>query len=163
MYHQGNGENLGRDGCRVPLPWAGEVAPFGFSPAGAETPPWLPQPADWKDYTVERQERDPDSMLALYRRALGVRRAEPALGDGPLGWLPAGPNVLAFARSDGFACVVNFSAGPVPLPPHREVILTSAPLVDGRLGPDAAAWLRIAAPGRAASGLRSAATREDGA
>jgi alpha-glucosidase len=144
MYHQGNGENLGRDGCRVPLPWSGEVAPFGFSPAGAAAPPWLPQPADWNAYTVERQERDPDSMLALYRRVLGVRRGEPALGDGPLRWLPAEPDVLAFARDDGFACVVNLSSDAVPLPPHQAVILASAPIVDGRLAPDAAAWLRTA-------------------
>jgi alpha-glucosidase len=32
----------GRDGCRLPLPWAGATAPFGFSPPGVT--PWLPQP-----------------------------------------------------------------------------------------------------------------------
>ena len=33
---------VGRDGCRVPIPWSGDAAPYGFGP-GAEQP-WLPQP-----------------------------------------------------------------------------------------------------------------------
>jgi alpha-glucosidase len=142
MFHQTGGENLGRDGCRVPLPWSGDAPPFGFSPAGTTTAPWLPQPADWRDYTVARQQGDPDSMLELYRRALRLRRNEPSLGDGRLRWLPAGPDVLTFARGDGFACVVNLSGADVALPPHREVILASAPVTGGALAPDAAAWLR---------------------
>jgi alpha-glucosidase len=144
MFHQGDGENLGRDGCRVPLPWSGETPPFGFSPAGATKAPWLPQPAEWRGYTVEREQTDPDSMLALYRRALRLRRAEVGLGDGPLRWLPAQPDVLAFARGDGFACVVNLSTRAVPLPPHRDLILASAPVHDGLLPPDSSAWLRTA-------------------
>src|SRR5829696_666027 len=34
----------GRDGCRVPIPWEPGGPPYGFSPPGAEAPPWLPQP-----------------------------------------------------------------------------------------------------------------------
>jgi alpha-glucosidase len=52
--------------------------------------------------------------------------------------------MLAFRRADGFGCVVNFSARPVPLPPHDQLLLTSGPLQDGLLPPDTAAWLRIA-------------------
>jgi alpha-glucosidase len=142
MFHQTNGENLGRDGCRVPMPWSGEAPPFGFSPAGTTVPPWLPQPAGWRVYTVARQRSDPDSMLALYRRALHLRRGERSLGDGTLRWLPSDPDVLWFARGDGFACVVNLSGGAVVLPDHREIILASAPVVGGVLAPDSAAWLR---------------------
>ena len=36
--------------------------------------PWLPQPLDWADRTVEAQEQDPDSTLAFYRAALAARR-----------------------------------------------------------------------------------------
>jgi alpha-glucosidase len=144
MFHQGDGENLGRDGCRVPLPWSGDAPPFGFSPAGATKAPWLPQPAEWRGYTVEREQTDPDSMLALYRRALRLRRAEVGLGDGPLRWLPGQPDVLAFARGDGFACVANLSTRAVPLPPHRDLILASAPVHDSLLPPDSSAWLRTA-------------------
>ena len=42
----------GRDGCRVPIPWEGDEAPFGFSPKGARGRPWLPQPRSWRDHTV---------------------------------------------------------------------------------------------------------------
>jgi alpha-glucosidase len=142
MFHQGDGANLGRDGCRVPLPWSGDVAPFGFSPDGATDPPWLPQPADWRGYTVESERADPGSMLHLYRRALSLRRNESSLGDGTLEWQPSGPDVLSFRRGNGFTCVVNLSGAPVPLPAHRAVILASAPLGDGLLPPDSAAWLR---------------------
>jgi alpha-glucosidase len=48
--------------------------------------------------------------------------------------------VLAFARHDGWRCVANLTAAPVPLPPG-EVLLASAPLDDGRLGPDTTVWL----------------------
>ena len=44
MHARSGGIAPGRDGCRVPLPWSGEAAPFGFSPADASAPPWL-QPA----------------------------------------------------------------------------------------------------------------------
>ena len=35
MHARSGGIDPGRDGCRVPLPWAGTAAPFGFSPADA--------------------------------------------------------------------------------------------------------------------------------
>jgi alpha-glucosidase len=87
--------------------------------------------------TVAVQQSDPGSMLSLYRSAL---RQRPLIGDAPLEWLPSPPSVLAFARGD-FACVVNLSTVSIELPPG-DVILTSAPLADGHLPPDAAAWLR---------------------
>ncbi|WP_329046402.1 glycoside hydrolase family 13 protein [Amycolatopsis sp. NBC_01488] len=128
----------GRDGCRVPLPWSGTVPPFGFSPDGVRT--WLPQPDHWRTATAEAQAADPGSMLGLYRAALAERRANPALGDGTMTWLPSSPGVLSFAREPGFGCVVNLSAEPVELPADR-VLLSSVPLADGLLPPDAAVWL----------------------
>ncbi|HKT00539.1 MAG TPA: glycoside hydrolase family 13 protein [Rugosimonospora sp.] len=149
MFHQGDGQNLGRDGCRVPLPWSGATPPFGFSPPGAHAVPWLPQPAGWAAYTVDSQLADPGSMLHLYRRALRLRRTEPGLGDGTLRWLDTPPGVLAFTRDGDFTCVVNLSGAAVPLPPHREVILASGPEASepvsaGSLAADAAVWLRTA-------------------
>jgi alpha-glucosidase len=134
---------VGRDGCRVPLPWSGSRAPFGFSPDGASALPWLPQPADFASVTVQAEEGDPASMLNLYRDALRLRREHPALGGGEITWLPAGPDVLAFSRGDGFACVVNLSHAPVPLPDGSRLLLASGPL-DGELLPaDTAAWLTV--------------------
>ncbi|HEY6786119.1 MAG TPA: glycoside hydrolase family 13 protein, partial [Trebonia sp.] len=70
IWHRTNGEDPGRDGCRVPLPWSGTEPPFGFSPAGAAHEPWLPQPKEWRDITVAAEQASPDSMLCLYTEAL---------------------------------------------------------------------------------------------
>jgi alpha-glucosidase len=139
------GADPGRDGSRVPLPWAGTEPPFGFSPPDAAKPPWLPQPVQWRGLTVEAQTGDPDSMLELYRQALRIRRAEPALGqhpDAPTTWRAAPDGVLALDRGDGLCCVVNLSAGAVALPAHSAVLLASGPLADDLLPPDTAVWLR---------------------
>ncbi|WP_214404586.1 glycoside hydrolase family 13 protein [Pseudonocardia lacus] len=141
MFLRSGGVDPGRDGCRVPLPWSGTAPPFGFSPDGRPT--WLPQPPEWAALTVEAQAADPTSMLALYRAALRIRRAE--LPGRPMRWLPGDPAVLAFTRGDTFSCVVNLGPDPVALPPG-DVLLASGDLVDGRLPTDTAAWLRTPAP-----------------
>ena len=145
MHYRSGGIDPGRDGCRVPLPWSGEAAPFGFSPAAAET--WLPQPAAWRSLTVAAQRADPDSTLNLYREALRLRRELAALGDGSLEWIDRlDADVLAFRRADAFACVVNTGDEPVPLPllgGGTTVLLASTPLVDGFLPGNSTAWLRI--------------------
>ncbi len=148
MWRRTAGQNPGRDGCRVPLPWTGSEPPFGFSGPGTdEAEPWLPtQPASWRDYTVEAQLDDPDSMLELYRSALNLRRSVPGFGSErePLRWIDATDGVLAFRRGDAAACVVNLSADPVALPPHQTILLTSSPLTDdGLLPSDCAAWLTM--------------------
>jgi alpha-glucosidase len=148
IWHRTGGTDPGRDGSRVPLPWAGLEPPFGFSPPGATRQPWLPQPKEWRDLTVDIEAGDPGSMLELYRSALRIRRAEPALGDGTMTWRPAPDGVLVFDRDAGLCCVVNLSAAPVDLPGHAAVLLASGPLAGGQLPPDTAVWLRTAAPGR---------------
>jgi len=55
-------------------------------------------------------------MLELYRAALRLRRAEPALGDGPMRWLPFPAGVLALARGD-LSCAANLSPSRPPFPP----------------------------------------------
>ena len=153
IWHRTGGADPGRDGSRVPLPWAGIEPPFGFSPPGAAGQPWLPQPKEWRDLTADIESGDLDSMLELYRSALRIRRAEPALGDGPMTWLSAhggaadsqAAGVLAFDRGMGVRCVCNLSSVPVDLPGHTAVLLASGPLADGRLPPDTTVWLRPAA------------------
>jgi alpha-glucosidase len=131
----------GRDGCRVPLPWAKNGESLGFGPS----PAWLPQPAEWAHLSVEAEEEDRDSMLWLYRDALRLRRELPQLGagGGELTWVdrPDGDEVLAFTRPGGFTAVVNTGPAPVELPAGR-VVLSSVPLDDDRRLPgDAAAWV----------------------
>ncbi len=141
-WFRSNQEEIGRDGCRVPIPWSGTAPPFGFSPEGAATAPWLPQPADFADVTVAAQDGDPGSMLALYRAALRLRRELPALGAGTLTWRDAPEGVLVFDREPGFTCVLNLSGAPVALPGGATVLLASGPLTRGELPGDTAAWLQ---------------------
>jgi alpha-glucosidase len=126
----------------VPIPWSGRTTPFGFSPDGSAAP-WLPQPANWAERSVEAQTGDETSMLELYRSALSLRREHPALGDGTLTWLDTPAGVLAFSRAPGFVCAVNLSTEPYRLPPHESVLLASGPVEDGLLAPDHAAWLAM--------------------
>lgn len=129
----------GRDGCRVPLPWQGTLPPYGFS-TSPDT--WLPMPDDWKGLTAEAELEDLDSTLTLYRTAIELRRMRPEFRGDSIEWYGAPrPGALAFRRTDGhLTCVLNASDGPVELP-GGEVILCSAPLVDGLLPPNAACWL----------------------
>lgn len=136
----GDSAAVGRDGCRVPLPWAGEVPPYGFGPDDGAAP-WLPQPASWAPLSVAAQTGRPGSTLELYRQALRRRRSAVPRGSG-LRWLDAPDGVLAFGRGDNFRCLVNLSADRVPLPTDIPVALTSGDLAaDGGLPPDTAAWL----------------------
>jgi alpha-glucosidase len=152
IWTRTHGADPGRDGSRVPLPWSGTEPAFGFSPAGAESQPWLPQPKEWRDLTVAAESANPDSMLRLYRAALRIRRAEPGFDESPLTWQPSADGVLAFDRhgAGGLAvgatvrCVANLSAAPVPLPKNAEVLLASGPVYGGVLPPDTSVWLRIA-------------------
>ncbi len=79
-YFRTKGEETGRDGCRVPLPWEADSSAFGFSPDGKS---WLPQPPEWKEYAVDRESADPRSPLNLFRRMYALRR-ELRLGCGGL-------------------------------------------------------------------------------
>lgn len=137
IWARSAGTDRGRDGCRVPIPWSGKEPPFGF---GAGTP-WLPQPADWKNLTVESQQADQNSMLALYRNGLKLRST--TLGDGALTWLDSAPGVLAFTR-ESLTCITNLTTEPIELPEHSELLLASNPLEVGKLPPDTTAWLREA-------------------
>jgi alpha-glucosidase len=132
----------GRDKCRVPIPWSGDAPPFGFSTT-ADT--WLPMPADWATLTVEKQDADPDSTLSFFRRALELRRGRGEFDNTELEWLTPPKDALIFRRAGGLVCALNAGRRPIALP-DGELILASAPLVDGQLPPDAAAWL-VRSPG----------------
>jgi alpha-glucosidase len=134
-------DGLGRDGCRVPLPWTTAGPSFGFGPGDAH----LPQPAWFGGVSVEAQDDDPASTLNLYREALRLRQ-ELQAGES-LEWLEelSQGDVLAFARPNRWVTITNFGDAPVALP-EGEVLLTSAPLEDGLLSGVATAWLKRAQP-----------------
>ncbi len=136
--------DVGRDGCRVPIPWADTVVPYGFSPSGATSTTWLPQPPHWGTHTAEVQEADPDSFLNLYRAALAAR---PLLWDqgAEVRWLDLPQDVLAFVRGTS-QCWVNTGSADVELPGGISVVVGSVPGISRHLPPDAAVWLSSAEP-----------------
>ncbi|MFE6055948.1 glycoside hydrolase family 13 protein [Kitasatospora sp. NPDC056446] len=140
------GQDGYRDGCRVPIPWSGTEAPYGFGPV-AGGPSWLPQPAEWAELSVEAQTGDPSSTLELYRSALAVRRARTDLGAGTgVEWLDGPEGTLAFRRGS-FVCTVNTTGAPVRIAAPGTLLLASAELVvDGGetvLAPDSTGWWAV--------------------
>jgi alpha-glucosidase len=96
-----------RDQARGSMPW--RSAPGGGFSTGR---PWLPLPPDLATRNVERQSEDPDSVLAVYRALLSLRRSMPVLQRGSQVLLDVGDsNVLAYLReADGrsVAVLLNF-------------------------------------------------------
>jgi alpha-glucosidase len=142
-FLRSHGERIGRDGCRVPIPWVHDAPACGFSPTG-ET--WLPQPEGWARFSRDLQEQDPDSTLNLYRKALSLR-SELGLGLGSLAFYanPDLPEVLAIRNGDTVN-VLNLSGAPVPLPAGEPLLFSAADgpalAARGLLGANSAAWLR---------------------
>jgi alpha-glucosidase len=141
VFLRTGGVEIGRDGCRVPLPWEPQGASLGFGANGS----WLPQPAHWAGLAVSAQLQDDSSMLSLYRRAIALRRAEPALHTLAAVWVDSPDEVLHLRRPDGrggaLEVVVNMSSRDYPLP-DGAVLLASQAGTGAVLPPDAAVWLR---------------------
>ena len=104
------GLGLGRDPVRTPMQWEGR--PGGGFTTGE---PWLPLAADAGEVHVAAQRDDPRSLLALYRRLLALRRAEPALSVGAFASLRSPGDLLAWVRKEGDRrLLVVLNLGPEP-------------------------------------------------
>lgn len=138
-FYRNPGADMGRDGCRVPLPWTETGPSFGFSSGAAH----LPQPTWFSQLSVEAQDGDAESTLSLYRRALALRHE--LQSEEVLEWLQGSApgfadTVLAFRRPSGWVSITNFGASPVILP-EGDLLLSSAPLDGGLLPGSTTAWL----------------------
>lgn len=137
-----HGKELGRDGCRVPLPWSKDEPAFGFNRTGNA---WLPQPTVYGDLAVDQQEGVAGSTLELYRELLRIRK-ERDLGEGALSVLDEGADVLAArveTRAGTTQVLVNFGAEPVEIPSGATVLVASEPDVDTVLPTDTAVWFTV--------------------
>ncbi|WP_457967556.1 glycoside hydrolase family 13 protein [Arthrobacter sp. D1-29] len=135
-FFRNKGVEIGRDGCRVPLPWTAEGPSFGFGDGGAH----LPQPEWLAAYAADSQAGIDGSTLELYRAALRLRRELQAAED--LEWVETvNPEVLHFKRPGGWQSITNFGETPADLPPGT-VLVSSAPLEQGKLPANTTAWLR---------------------
>lgn len=109
---------LSRDGTRTPMPWASDAPGFGFS-AGA---PWLPFGADHAALSVDRQERDEGSLLALTRHLIAFRNAHDALLSGGMKVLETTDSLLVFTRTspeEDLLCVFNMGTQPIVWTPSQ--------------------------------------------
>ena len=101
------GIGVGRDPVRTPMQW--DRSPHaGFT----TTRPWLPLADNWAEQNVESLERQPFSILSLYRRLLALRRNYRALRIGRYETLTCRDDVFGFARSSGqekLIVLLNFS------------------------------------------------------
>lgn len=158
VWFRSKGKEIGRDGCRVPIPWSGDIPSYGFGP-GEQS--WLPQPELWANLSVQAQESD-DTTLNFYRSALARRRQEPSTGDGEFEWRDLNGEddgmlkVIAYRRPDSqlpLTCVLNTSERNFSLPADfgTELLQSSGPEVavvdsdDGEhlvLGPETCVWIR---------------------
>lgn len=149
-FFRTKGVEIGRDGCRVPLPWRAEEPGFGFAEtfdggAREPAPPWLPQPESFRNLAADRQDGVPGSTLELYRSALEFRSAR-RLGSGTFQWAdihePA-QGVLAFKNGEVLV-LSNMGQAAVPLPDGFAITLASGPADSGttaEIPPNCTAYL----------------------
>jgi alpha-glucosidase len=105
-------DRFGRDPFRTPMQWS--PGPDGGFTSGV---PWLPL-NDTADTNVASQIDDPRSMLALYRRLIGLRRTSAALRHGRLTVHTKQPNgIVAYERlTDRERILVLGNMGDKPSP-----------------------------------------------
>jgi alpha-glucosidase len=126
-------QTLNRDGVRTPMPWRSGSPALGFTTGE----PWLPAGEEHRPLAVDRQDGDPDSMLAFTRRCLDLRSACPALRLGSMVIVEAGEQMLRFERvHDGqrLLCSFNLAERPAPFEPSGAVLLSSGDVSAGSLG-----------------------------
>jgi alpha-glucosidase len=96
------------------MPWQAGAMHGGFTTGN----PWLPLSAENQARAVDCQDSDANSLLALTRRLLDLRRAAPALRYGSIENMQATGTLLAFDRVNGRArirCQFNLSAEGLPI------------------------------------------------
>ena len=139
-FFRTKGERVGRDGCRVPIPWESDKPAYGFNNTGKS---WLPQPENYRRYARSEQRGVAGSTLELYRQLLKIRK-EFNMGLGNLKWVEelCDETTLAFDNS-GVRVIANFG-GTVNLPGGELLATTQHDLtVEGVLEHDQVAWIRL--------------------
>ncbi|MCB9730537.1 MAG: maltose alpha-D-glucosyltransferase [Deltaproteobacteria bacterium] len=119
----GMGDNIylgDRDGVRTPMQWSADRN-AGFSradPARLYLPAIMDPVYGYEAVNVERQNRDPSSLLNWMRRLITVRRQHRAFGRGALRFLyPGNRKVIAYLRTfegETLLCVANLSRAAQP-------------------------------------------------
>jgi alpha-glucosidase len=112
-------DRVGRDAHRHPMRWDDEAPAGGFTMGR----PWLPA-IEVEGGAVAAQERDPASVLHLYRDLIALRRTL----SGPPVFVPAEDGVLAFRRGESLVAL-NTAPEVRPAPPGGRVLRHTDPRV----------------------------------
>ncbi len=131
-FERTGGVRVGRDGCRVPLPWEAGGPSNGFS----EVAGWLPQPDSYTAFSRDSLRGKSGSTLELYRAALALRK-ELALGEGSFDWISLG-DVLSYQNGE---LTISHNFGTEPQKLAGDVLIRSGN-EDGPLRPGETAWTR---------------------
>jgi alpha-glucosidase len=141
-FFRTEGKRVGRDGCRVPIPWeANGGDSYGFSETGKS---WLPQPESYRRYARDTQEGVAGSTLELYKRMIKERK-EFAMGSGEFRWAPehSSDSTLAYINN-GVLVISNFGPDSVNLPAGKLLVTTQHDLtLEGVLEHDQTAWIKL--------------------
>jgi oligo-1,6-glucosidase len=99
----------GRDNSRTPMQWSADLN-AGFT-IGT---PWIDVNPNHTHINVEAAKRDPDSILAHYRRLIALRKQLPVIVEGSYAsWLDDHPEIMAYTRGQGDQTILvlaNFTA-----------------------------------------------------
>ena len=141
-FSRTKGERVGRDGCRVPLPWEADGGlSFGFNLTGKS---WLPAPATYKKYARDVQEGVAGSTLELYKKLIAERK-KLALGSGEFRWAPeySSANSLAYVNN-GVLVLSNFGPESITAPAGEIIVSTQSSLTaGGQLEANQSAWIKL--------------------
>jgi alpha-glucosidase len=104
-------QEKGRDGERTPMQW-NDNPNAGFT----RGTPWLPVPPSYKTVNVASEQKDPSSVLQVYRSLLTLRHENRALLDGDyVAVNESDANVLSYLRrykNEAVLVVLNMSSRP---------------------------------------------------
>ena len=143
VFARTSGALIGRDGCRVPVPWTADAArAHGFSLVD-RSPPWLPQPAGWGAYAPELQEADETSVLALYRRLIAARREHLGSEEGEETSLVDDHDDVVVLRRGDVVIACNAGRRPVTVAAAAglsPILSTDAPPAGSAVPADATVW-----------------------
>ena len=141
-FSRTKGERVGRDGCRVPLPWEADGGvSFGFNSTGES---WLPAPVTYKKYARNVQEGVAGSTLELYKKLIAERK-KLALGSGEFRWAPeySSANSLAYVNN-GVLVLSNFGPESITAPTGEIIVSTQSSLnAGGQLEANQSAWIKL--------------------
>jgi len=140
-FFRTNGKRVGRDGCRVPLPWeSGAGAANGFNSTGKA---WLPQPEIYAEYSRDQQEGVAGSTLELYKHALKLRR-DLKLGAGSFEWAAEFVTEHSLGFRNGDVLVIhNFGHSPIDLPDGEIIASSLHGMTPGHaLAADQTVWIK---------------------